>query len=407
MTTNASLRTKVIDAGAAIVSAGNYAWNMLKPLTNEQLLAQGEKILGQDTRYKEILSLAHRDISRSPAALSRETLFAAESLYPQSVSRRITELKNHSDILSKRIASLQTKTDRVSELISTGLKAQQEQTQALIQELPFIVALELIARGEKIIAESAAYQGILSVLLAHQIHSPKDLSAEAITDLSDHAMSVEKMVQSEQLWLQHRALLYKAIRSIPGSIPISKLIMNVMQLQQEQLGSLLRYLRVIRSAYHSNQAYFSHCSLLSTIHSEYSHELSMLASKKSEDEIARMIANASSHKDRKNLYPHLAYVEKITRDIQALTPQAELSSRYPIMAIKYEELRTDLDEIKALIQTTPEYWKNAFANNKSNFENYKHQLIGGVLLTNLLCVAFNRSRAPLHPPALPIAPAAG
>ena len=348
---------------AGILGAGIYAWNKLKPLTNKQIIARGEAILARGACYEPIISLLHRDLDSSHPTLSTEMLTATESLSSQSISAFVSELKTHAGTLAKRI----TFKNPFSE--QTSMNEQLEKTNSLMQDLTSVVPLEIVAQGEKMLADSAAYRQIMAL----PISLPEDSSEEAVTALGEHAAMIAKLVHSEQMLTCHYSLLDKTIGVIIMQTPISRLLLKSMTQQRAQIECLLQCLKVLTPIYNSHQGYFSLCSSRSKILSDYSNELTMLTSQSSERKTARMLVNTIIENYKGSHYPLLAYTEKITRDMQALTPTVELTSRYQNLSIQCNELRAHLDQIKTLILTTQEYWKSASESNNRAFENYRQQ----------------------------------
>lgn len=74
-----STKAALAVGAVGIATAALYAWNRPKPITNEQVLAQGETILAQFTSFKQVISLLQKDINNSLDAISSETLTASES----------------------------------------------------------------------------------------------------------------------------------------------------------------------------------------------------------------------------------------------------------------------------------------------------------------------------------------
>ena len=176
--------------GAGIATAVIYAWNRLKPATVEQILAQGETILAKGAQYESIISLLHDNIVYSRETFCKETLTAAEILNLQEILTLTRKLQAHSDILKAH----KGKTDQSSELISRCLRKQLHQIGFLWSNLISLRNLALIAECEKTLAQQESFQPVISLLQSHSIHSPSDVSENALSDFYEHTYYPQKHI---------------------------------------------------------------------------------------------------------------------------------------------------------------------------------------------------------------------
>ena len=114
-----STKAALAVGAVGIATAALYAWNRPKPITNEQVLAQGEIILAQFTSFKQVISLLQKDINNSLDAISSETLTASESFSSQSISRLLNELGSQSALLGERISPRSPKPIQVQWIFQT------------------------------------------------------------------------------------------------------------------------------------------------------------------------------------------------------------------------------------------------------------------------------------------------
>ena len=191
MNTRAKAALALGAAGIAI--AAMYAWNVLKPATVEQILAEGEAILAKGAQYESIISsLFHDNIHHSSRTFSKETLAAAETLNLQEIMTLKRELQAHLDILL-------SKTDQSSKLIPIPLTKQFEQMGDLCDKLSLLLNLALIAECKKTLDQDESFQPVISLLQKHSIHSSSDVSKNALSDFYEYSSTLKNISQNLKL----------------------------------------------------------------------------------------------------------------------------------------------------------------------------------------------------------------
>ncbi len=249
---------------AGITTAAIYAWNQFKePATFEQILAQGETILSKGAQYESIISLLMNTIDintihHSPRTFSKETLAAAETLNLQEILALKREAQAHLDILL-------SKTDQSSKLIPIPLAKQFKQMGDLCDKLSLLLDLALIAECKKTLDQDEFFQPAISLLQKHSIHSPSDVSENALSDFYEYTSTLKNISQHLKLWQSQLARLNERLNKRlyplgPCVLDTRKLIwsfiQNTMITQREWMRTMLPQLKVIAQVYEAHEGYF-------------------------------------------------------------------------------------------------------------------------------------------------------
>ena len=371
-----SAKAAVAAGVASIVGAGIYAWNKLKPLANEQVVAQGEKLLAQCNEYTPVISSLQRDIAHSYNTVSQETLTAAKNHFTKT-TYDLSELNKHSNLITDRLPALNNRTDEDSKQIFAKLKTQQGQIQLLAHELYLILDLDVIARGEIILAQFPAYEEVALLCQDYAIRSVEDVSEKALEALYPYYPTLAKIAKTIDSWNYQATRLTREIDSLASKTDSeSNLISITMQTQREQLQAIVPHLTLLTQIYRSHSNYFSLCDYKSELLSRYKNELSIAHSNNSQSEIEKTIISYVT-RNLNSDYPLIKYESQISNEIQSLTKKMNGCSLHPILHGQCHNLYLNLTEIKALIVATQNYsneqWRNSFETYKKEQEAYRRE----------------------------------
>ena len=371
-----SAKAAVAAGVASIMGAGIYAWNTwnrLKPLTNEQIVAQGEKLLAQCTEYTAVISSLQRDTAHYNT-VSQETLTAAKNLFTKT-AYDLSKLNKHSDLITDRLPALNNRTDEDSKQIFAKLKTQQGQLQLLAHELYLILDLDLIAEGERILAQFPEWEVVALLCQDYAIRSVEDVSEKALEALYPYYPTLAKIAKFVYSSNHHANRLTREIDSLASKTdPESDLISMTMKTQREQLQTLLPQLTLLAQIHGLHSNYFSLCDCEPELLSKYGNELHIISSNSSQSKIEKTLIATIS---RNGNYPLMNYEMRITDAISSFTEKMRCSSKYPILQERCYTLSVNLAEIKSLVVGTQNYsneqWRNSFETYKKEQEAYRRE----------------------------------
>ena len=142
------IKTALAIGAACLAGIGIRSLISRYRLTNKQLLTNGEELLiiGNSSRY--MASLQGLLLAPTAATLSEELLTAWADHYAilKEIALVVSLLKNHSELLTKRMPTLADKTNPDSESIATTMKAQQRLIEECISDLDGLAQLHDLNR---------------------------------------------------------------------------------------------------------------------------------------------------------------------------------------------------------------------------------------------------------------------